>query len=468
MNLFENLADLYSENIAVITEKGEQLSYSELEIKSQELGNKLPERSLIFSLCRNSLGSLIGYFSFLKHKVVPLMLDASMDTELFERLLDNYKPEYLWLPTEDIYKFPKGQNIFTLYDYTLVKLNPQEKYPLHKDLALLLGTSGSTGSPKLVRLTYENIKSNALSIKEYLSIDQDEKPITALPMSYSFGLSIINSHFYSGATLLLTNRSLFEKGFWSFLKEQKASSLSGVPYTFEILKKLRFSRMDVPALKTLTQAGGKMNNDLNKEFVEICLQSNKRLFVMYGQTEATARMSYLPFEYAQSKLGSMGIAIPGGAFSLINEEKEIIIENNVVGELVYEGRNVSLGYATCGSDLAKEDENRGKLITGDMARRDDDGFYYIVGRKKRFVKIFGNRVNLDETERLLKNQVPDCACLGNDSQVTIFITDKTQVDKVRSFISSKTGIHHSAFSIKYIDAIPKNSSGKTIYANLEI
>lgn len=466
MNLFENLSDLYANNVAIISETNESLSYAKLDEISNDLKDKLPQRSLVFSLSKNSLGSICGYFSFLKNKVVPLMLEAKIDFELLENLITFYKPTYLWLPSEDISKFPKGEVVYSVFDYSLLKLESQSLFKLNDDLALLLATSGSTGSPKLVMLTYENIKSNALSIIEYLSIDQNERPITTLPMSYSFGLSIINSHLYSGATLLLTNRSLFEKEFWTFLKEQKATSLSGVPYTFEMLKKLRFTRMDFPSLITLTQAGGKMNIDLNKEFAEFCHNNDKRLFVMYGQTEATARMSYLPHEQSLSKLGSMGIAIPGGQFSLINENGQTITESNVVGELVYKGRNVSLGYAECGVELSKLDENKGVLITGDMAKRDDDGFYYIVGRKKRFVKIFGNRINLDETERLLKNIVPDCACVGNDDQMFIYINEEPRSEEVRKFISTKTGIHHSAFSIRIIDKIPKNSSGKTIYSGL--
>jgi len=333
---------------------------------------------------------------------------------------------------------------------------------------LLLTTSGSTGSPKLVRISYKNIEANAASIAEYLAIDENERAITTLPMSYSFGLSIINSHLLKGATILLTSKTLMEKEFWAFLKREKATSMSGVPYTYEILKKLRFFRMDLPSLTTLTQAGGKLNNELNKEFSEFCQQSGKRFFVMYGQTEATARMSYLPPKYSLTKLGSMGIPIPGGEFSLIDETGSAILGSDIVGELVYKGKNVSMGYAECGSDLRKEDENQGVLITGDLAKRDSDNFHYIVGRKKRFIKIFGNRVNLDETERLLKSIISDCACTGVDDHMLIYITDNSRNDEIRNFISSKTGIHHSAFSVRHIDSIPKNNSGKTIYSSLAL
>ena len=454
--------------IAVITDEDESVSYQELSNYSASIYSAIQHRCLVFCLCQNTLGSLIGYISFISNKVVPLMLDSTIDKGLLAGLINTYKPEYLWLPDERLVEFSNAEKILSEKNYSLIKLEANNHFSLHNNLALLLTTSGSTGSPKLVRLSYENIEANANSIAEYLSINENERPITTLPISYSFGLSIINSHLLKGATILLTPKTMMEKDFWTFLKTQKATTMSGVPYTYEILKKLRFFRMDLPHLTTLTQAGGKLNNELNKEFSEFCLESKKRFFVMYGQTEATARMSYLPYQHSITKLGSMGIAIPGGEFSLIDDKGIIIEEPEIIGELVYKGKNVSMGYAECGNDLNKEDENKGILFTGDIAKRDSDNFYYIVGRKKRFIKIFGNRVNLDETERLLKNIIPECACAGEDDHMIIYITDKTRIDEVRSYISSKTGLNHIAFSVKHIAEIPKNSSGKTIYSKLDI
>jgi acyl-coenzyme A synthetase/AMP-(fatty) acid ligase len=468
MSIFHKLADKFSENVAVITDDGTSVSYSDLENFSDKLKGIIPKRTLVFCLCTNTLGSFSGYFSFIKNHIVPLMLEASMDNELLTKLISTYKPEYLWLPADKQEQFPQAKEIYSIMDYSLLKLESDEYFLLNNDLALLLTTSGSTGSPKLVRISYENIEANATSIADYLEIDENERPITTLPMSYSFGLSIINSHLLKGATILLTSNTLMQKEFWAFLKNQNATSMSGVPYTYEILHKFRFFRMDLPSLKTLTQAGGKLNNELNKEFSEFCHQSGKRFFVMYGQTEATARMSYLPHQYSLTKLGSMGISIPGGEFSLIDETGVTIEGHEIVGELVYKGKNVSLGYAECGYDLIKGDENKGVLITGDLAKRDSDNFHYIVGRKKRFIKIFGNRVNLDETERLLKSIISDCACTGADDHMLIYITDNSRKDEIRNFISSKTGIHHSAFTVRHIDTIPKNHSGKTVYSGLTL
>jgi long-chain acyl-CoA synthetase len=455
-------------NIVAITDNATQMSYSELSDLSSKLNNKIKERCLVFCLAQNSIGSFVGYVSFISNKIVPVMLEASLDITLLDDLISTYNPKYLWLPNKYLSNFSDWEVSYSLLDYSLIKNEAFETYPMHDDLALLLTTSGSTGSPKLVRISYENIEANAVSIAEYLSINKEERPITTLPMSYSFGLSIINSHMLKGATILLTSKSLMERGFWDFFKDKKATSMSGVPYTFEILNKLRFFRMDLPYLKTLTQAGGKLNNELNNDFSKFCQQIGKRFFVMYGQTEATARMSYLPHQYSISKLGSMGIAIPGGEFNLIDENGTTVKENEIVGELVYRGKNVSMGYAECVNDFQKDDENKGILITGDLAKRDSDSFYYIVGRKKRFIKIYGNRVNLDETERLLKSIIPECACTGVDDKMIVYISDMDRIDEVRNFISSKTGIHHSAFSIRYVEVIPKNTSGKTIYSGLTV
>lgn len=456
----------YSNNIALVTECGSKYSYKEILTATDVISENIECRSLVFCLAQNSPGSLAGYLAFVQNRIVPLMLNSDLDSKLLNNLISNYKPQYLWTPKKDKYFFKNGKVVLNILDYFLVKLPFKNENLLHDDLGLLLTTSGSTGSPKLVKLSYENMFSNAVSISKYLSIDENERPITSLPMHYSFGLSIINSHIIKGATILLTNSSLIERDFWSFLQAYKATSLSGIPYSFEILKKLRFFKMDLPYLKTITQAGGKLSDDLNLEFCEFCKNEGKHFFVMYGQTEATARMSYLPHKCSITKLGSMGIAIPDGEFSLIDETGNIIEENGKEGELVYRGKNVSMGYAVSRADLAKGDENKGILLTGDIAKRDCDCYYYIVGRKKRFIKLFGNRINLDEMERLIKNVICDCACSGQDDEMVIYITDKNKLKKIDKYVAKKTGINHRAFIVKHIPEIPRNSSGKTIYSRL--
>ena len=383
----------FENSTAIVDELGNSYSYGFLNEKCHELANHIGERCLVIVLCSNTIESLVGYIGLVNHNIVPLMLDSHLNDDLLSALIDAYKPKYIWAPkTRPISRFTKES--FALGNYSLLKTDFLINYPLFDELALLLTTSGSTGSPKLVRQSYKNIIANTQSIVEYLSLDSNEKPITTLPMNYTYGISIINSHLFVGATIILTEKTIFSREFWQLFKEQNATSFGGVPYTYEMLEKLRFFRMNLPSLKTMTQAGGKLSLDLHQKFAEYAFENNKQFVVMYGQTEATARMAYLPPSRAIEKCGSMGIAIPGGEFLLVDASGNIINEPNVVGELVYKGDNVTLGYAVCGEDLIKGDENNGKLVTGDMAKFDEDGFFYIVGRKKRFLKMFGKRLFL--------------------------------------------------------------------------
>ena len=451
---------------AVITEDEGSLTYGEINAFSESIKKLIPDRCMVFCLCRNTIGSLCGYLAFVDNEIVPVMLDAGIDSQFLAGLIRSYKPRYLWIPGSRVSEFPEGQPIFSADQYTLVKLEKYKPFPVHKDLALLLATSGSTGGSKYVRISHENIRANAGSIAEYLGINENERPITTLPMCYSYGLSVINSHLLKGATLLLTARSFMGKAFWTFLKEQKASSMAGVPWSYQILDKLHFERMDLPSLKTLTQAGGRLNPELDLKISRYCQQSGRQFFVMYGQTEATARMSCRPPEDAMNKPGSIGIPIPGGTFSLVDEQGKEISGADQEGELVYRGKNVSMGYASGWKDLDKGDENHGILFTGDLAKRDEDGCYYIVGRKSRFIKIFGNRVSLDETETLLE-QLTECACTGEDDRMIIYITDKERKAEVEQLMA-RTGIHPAGFTVRHCARIPKNPAGKTLYTELDI
>lgn len=461
----------FKENIALISDRNERITYGELEEEGRKIANLISERCLVFSLCTNSIGSVIGYTGFLNHNIVPVLLNSQMDRELLENLIESYHPSYLWVPVDKKCYFENKTVIYQCYNYVLLETGDNHKALLHEELGLLLTTSGSTGSAKFVRQSYTNILENAQSIVQYLELDDTERPITTLPMNYTYGLSIINSHLLVGATVLLTDSTLMQKEFWQFLKEEEATSFGGVPYTYEMLAKLRFFRMDLPHLRYMTQAGGKLLPELHRQFAEYAQNSNKKFIVMYGQTEATARMGYLPAKYSLEKYGSMGIAIPGGRFSIIDVDGALIEEADKVGELVYEGANVTMGYAQCADDLAKEDEWNGKLFTGDMVKRDEDGFYFIVGRKKRFLKIYGNRVNLDEIERMIKDNFAelDCACTGVDDHLYAYVTESNEQvqEKVRMFLSAKTRLNPVAFSVEYIEKIPKNEAGKTLYGELE-
>ncbi len=458
--------DSYYNHTVVITDAGETMQYGQLKEEVDKLTPFLHPHKLAFCLCRNQIGCLMGYITFMNAGVPVVLLDGQKNEEVVESLLTIYKPAYLWVSEDRTELIKDHKVLYSTHGFSLVAYNEQAG-KIHPGIALLLTTSGSTGSPKLVKLTRENLLSNAESIAGYLSITSDERPVTSLPMHYSYGLSVINSHLIKGATILMTDKAVIQKEFWNFAEEQHATSIAGVPYTYEMLRRLRIFRMDLPDLKTMTQAGGKLNAKIAEEYIRNAKETGRRFFVMYGQTEATARMSYLPQEHALEKYASIGVAIPGGSFSLIDVNGNEITEPEVDGELVYKGANVSMGYAECIADLAVGDENHGELHTGDIARRDADGYYYITGRMNRFVKVWGNRCNLDAIEQLVKLIIVNCACVGVDDLITIFVTEEGLDSQIKTMLSDKMGLNNRAFAVKVISEIPKNASGKIQYAELQ-
>lgn len=459
--MFLQLDEKDPSRIAVIDDSGESLTYGSLCSYADELRKVLPYRTLVFLLAENCIGSLIGYTSFLNNHVVPLILSNKTEKTLFDNLYSTYQPEYLWLPTSRTAEF--GQEpLYSAFGYSLIKTdNPTPE--LFEDLSLLLPTSGSTGSPKLVRHSYRNIEANAENVKNLFQITPSERAMGVLPMHYTMGLSVIASHLYAGATVLLCGKSLLDRGFWSMLKEQHATSFTGVPYSFELLSKLRFFRMDLPDLKIVTQGGGKLTEEMWQSLVDYAKDKGKKFVATYGQSECTARMAYLPAELAATKICSIGIAEPGGQLSIINHEGVETFEGEDSGEMVYRGENVTLGYAHSKEDLLKGDENHGIMHTGDLARRDADGCYYIIGRLKRFLKIFGLRIGLDEVENLIRsNYDTDCYCSGDDEELLIKLTNPAVAEEIPHFIEEKTHLFYQRVNVEIVDKILRNETGKVI------
>lgn len=453
-------------NKSVLITEDKILSYMKMNKDVDSFQQCINERCLIFILCTNSVASIVGYVSCINNNIVPVLLDANLDNDMLLSLLGKYKPKYLWLPNDKKDIFSEYTTVYEYDGYVLLATG-NAGIKLHPELALLMTTSGSTGSPKLVRLSYENLRSNTASIVKYLELTENDRTITNLPMYYVYGLSIINTHLSVGASIVVTEHSFFQREFWQLFKEHEVTNFGGVPYTYEMLTKLRFERMKLPALRLLTQAGGKLSSELHAKYAEYGTKQNKKFVVMYGASEATARMGYLPAEKSLEKVGYMGNAIPDGRFELLSESGEVITEPNVEGELIYYGPNVSMGYASSCDDLSKDDENKGRLVTGDIALRDSDGYYKITGRKKRFLKLFGKRTNLEEVEQLLKRHyASDIACGGVDDKLYIFYVDAEIGESIVSYISEKLGLHFSAFKTVQLVEIPKNEAGKTMYRGL--
>lgn len=453
--------------LAAIDSSGGRLSYGELCKFPSWLEQRLPPRSFVFILTENNIGGIAWIVGCIQSGIVPLILNAHTEKSLLESLYETYRPNYIVKPADTPVGFGDLELKCEVYGYQLLETgNPPCK--MHNQLSHLLPTSGSTGSPKLIRHKYDNIEASALNISTFFELTAADRPLLVLPLYYTMGLSIVFSHLYVGATVLATNLNMTDRRFWAFMKEERASSFTGVPYSFEILNMMRFFRMDLPHLTLLTQGGGKMPRELNLKFAEYCRDTGRRWIATYGQSEGTARMAWLPAKWATEKVGSIGIAVPNGELSLIDTDGNPITTPNTEGEMCYRGRNVTMGYARTREELQLGDERDGFLRTGDLARRDEDGCYYIVGRMGRFLKLYGMRIGLDECEQIIKSRFAiECACVGTDEQMTVYITDSSLTDGVKEELVAKTKIVASAFEIKIIDAIPKNEAGKTLYSQLK-
>lgn len=462
--MFLNVDKHDQNKIAIKDDSGYSATYGDVcrTIKEFEALN-IP-RSVIFCLCENCVGSLIGYMAFENNKQVPLLLSAGLDADLRNNLESMYTPSYYWIPEG---KEIKGEKIYSAYGYVLLKTN-YKPYPLNEKLSMLLTTSGSTGSPKLVRHKYGNLEANAENVAKVFSWRPDEENgICDLPMNYTMGLNVINSHLVVGASVLMVKANLMDPDFWEFIKVNGGTSFCGVPFSYEVMRRVGFDKMALPKLYTLAEGGGKLTDKMFKWIATYAKENGKRFCATFGTCETSARMAFLDPELALEKIGSMGKAIPNGELFLINE---VAGENGIVtGELGYRGPNVTMGYALNRDDLMKDDEFCGEYHTGDIAKRDVDGFYFIIGRKGRFLKLFGLRVSLDEIERILKTQYPnaDFCCTGDDKCMNIFVTDAGLKDEIIPFISGKTNLHNSAFKVYVIDEIPRNDYGKVKFAELE-
>ncbi len=455
----------YPDRPAVFTEDGEALSYSDLTEQVNRFSRHLPARELVFVMGDNDLPTLVCYLSALMQRAVPLLLPKSLSVVALEQLISVYDPQLLFLPDGQTFPGEASSPIWVGGGYALFCRSAASSSRLHEDLALLLATSGSTGSPKLVRLSASNLISNAQSIAEYLQINPDERAITSLPLNYSYGLSVVNSHLATGAAVILTSRSLMDPRFWRMAAELGASSMAGVPYSYDILLKLRFDRMQLPALRTLTLAGGRLDPAKIAQIEVMCRERGIRFIPMYGQTEATARIAYLPAKDVRHKAGSIGKAIPGGRLWIEGADSSPITVAGEVGELVYQGPNVCLGYAEGRDDLALGDVNRGLLRTGDLARFDEDGCFYIEGRRHRFIKVFGIRVALDAVERMMQSRGLSCAAVGWDDQLALFLecTDEEDLEAVRRETAATLSLHMSAITVRRIGRLPRLATGKVDY-----
>ncbi|WP_329070171.1 AMP-binding protein [Amycolatopsis sp. NBC_01480] len=451
---------------------GRTLAGPELDAEVSKAGAALAglPTGVLFARMSVDVGSVLTYLGAFEAGRAIALIDPALDADVLAGLITRFRPGAVLAAPET--PAPSG---YTAADGHWVRDSAVGVEP-HPDLAVLLPTSGSTGNPKLVRLSRGAIQSNAEAIAEVLGLTADEVAPTCLPLHYSYGLSVLNSHLVRGATIVVEPSGVLGRGFWDAVTKYGVTSLSGVPYHYEMLRRLKFDPAKYPTLRTLTQAGGKLRDELVAEFNDKMRAVGGRMYVMYGQTEAAPRMTTVPAERLAEKLGSAGPALPGGAFSVRRDDGVETRHPKIVGEVVYRGPNVMMGYADDESGLAAGDEYSGVLATGDLGYLDADGYLFITGRLKRIGKVFGNRVSLDDLEQAVRSAsvgIDVVAAVPGGDKVVLF-AELPEGDGAKAIckdasraLSERLHLHTSGFDVRPIDTVPLLASGKIDYRSLE-
>ncbi|MGN9779494.1 AMP-binding protein [Micromonospora sp. H33] len=432
---------VHGDRPAIITRDG-KISYADLAQRVARTAERLGVgRRLVLVVGANTVDSLVAYLAAL-HAGHPVLVVPGGHDAALASLVDAYDPDVVAGPADGGWRIQHRR--------------AASAHDLHPDLALLLSTSGSTGSPKLVRLSHTNLQANAESIAGYLGIRDTDRAATTLPLHYCYGLSVVNSHLVRGAALVLTDLSVADACFWELFRDARATTFAGVPYTFDLLDRVGFAAMDLPHLRYVTQAGGRLAPERVRRYAELGRRAGWDLFVMYGQTEATARMAYLPPDLALDHPATIGVPVPGGAFRLAPVADH---PDPDVGELVYSGPNVMLGYAHSPADLALG-RTVDELHTGDLARRTPDGLWEIVGRRSRFAKILGLRIDPQQIEALLTAHGVTATCVDGDDELIVAMVGAGDPRRIRRLVADEVGLPPRAVRVLPLAELPRLASGK--------
>lgn len=455
--------------VAIVTEQGKIITYGELLRQMEKYASYFDdqERKLVLVLCDNSYANLCIYLACLWKKIPMVLLDIS-EQHRIDELIQEYAITYLWMPEQSAHRIqmiPHANNGGYVLYKTLLGMTEAGK--VREDIALLLPTSGSEGKSKLVMLSYKNITSNTIAIAEALQIQETDRAAVMLPLCYSYGLSVVHTHLYKKAVLLLPSSSIVRPEFWEFMSKERVTSLAAVPSGYELIRKLKIleGKYDFSNLRIITQAGGALRVDTQKYLLQWSKQSttNTHVAIMYGQTEATARMTTFFLDERPDKIGSVGKAIPGGKIWIDGEQTE--------GTVYYEGENVFFGYAKTKNDLRTVTTQGNILSTGDVGYMDQDGYLYLTGRKSRFAKINGYRVGLDELQEELSETVGcEILCvMGNrkgTEHIMIYCVESEGVaEKIQSIMNAKRKLL-GRWCLQYITQIPYQRNGKPDYQSL--
>lgn len=447
--------NLHRNKTLIIDESDKNYTKDEIYIFSKRTIFSFKKKNLILFCGGNDAISILYYLSFLINKQAVILFDKDCEKEKINYLINKFNPDYIF--KKNSFKIESYDTISEDKEYIFLKNNSPTKTVINKNLAILLSTSGSLKESKFVKLSYENIFENSISISKYLKLKNNDLSITSLPLYYSYGLSVLHSHIFFNRKIVCNNYSLLQKEFWQMLTKYKITNLSFVPFNFEILDRIGIDRFDLSSLKFLTVAGGKLSENLTKKFCNIFKKKKINFYSMYGQTEASPRISYINLKNLLKKPNSCGRAIPGGVIK-INKADE-----KGVGEIVYKGKNIFKGYAQNRLDCLII-ENIKQLYTGDIGHIDKDGDLFILGRKKRDIKVYGIRINLDILENSLKKNNFKIICHKYKDKLAI-LYENINFDK-KEFLNSLnklTALKEKDLQFEKVDQFPRLNNDKIDY-----
>jgi len=427
-----------------------------------------PDKSLVVCFARQNLATVLCYLTVLRlgHAIAPL--DARLDPSDRNRFLAAYQPDLVvCCPGERVAMKgpPPGYRHVTGLDGAEVwALTTAVDGALHRDLALVLSTSGSTGSPKAARLSYASLGSNSRAISESLGVTDAERGITALPLHFAYGLLMLSSHLFSGASVAISTERPASRAFWRYFNESRCTNFPGVASTYDALWRMLPDLDLVPTLRVMTQGGSRLRDERVLGYAALMERRKGHFFVTYGQTEATGRIASLDVTQLPERIGSVGKVIPRGR--LVIRNNSLSLPDRKIGDIIYSGPNVMMGYADSRADLSKGDMTGGTLHTGDIGYL-DTGFLYLTGRRQRIVKILGLRLSLEDVERLFED-VGVAAAIDRGDRGILLLTEEPPggFEKVRPLVAAKLGIPASLLAIRRVRRIPRTTTGKIDYARL--
>ncbi len=457
-NIFSSI-NLYNKKIAVKDEILGEISYKKLNEDVENLKKYFKSKNLVMILSNNSYEFIISYVASIKFNQLILLVNPELAKIEIFKIIKKYKPDFIFTQNK-INLEKKYEKILNFYNFIFYKSNSKKKHKIKKNLSCLISTSGTTGDVKYVKLSRENLLDNTKNISDTLKISSKDCSITTMPPYYSYALSIINTHLFKGASIVINNYSLIDKNFWLLFEKKKPNNINGVPYIYEILRKIKFDKFDLSSLRYITQAGGKLDEVSKDYLINTCNKNKIKFFIMYGQTEASPRISILPHQLLKKYPDSVGYALKGSRVWLKNKFK---FKGKIFGEIIYKGNNVFQGYSKSSKDLNNKDNINKKLNTGDIGYIDKNNLLYIVGRKKRIIKIFGIRISLQNIEEELRKYNLSVVCKGNDKELTVLCKSKINRLFLLKKIKYITNLPRSCIKIFNIKKIERNDIGKIIY-----